>query len=425
MRRARRGFAAVVLVALATLAGGGGGAAAQTAAPKHVQPHWGAKPKHVLIVLFDQMLPKYADQFDMPNFRRIRDAGTNFKNAYLGYMASETVIAHNVITSGQSPKNMGWVDEAYRDWPHVFGKGADEMHITGDLSLAVWYLVTGADYPKLADYLHEAYPGTNSSRSARSRTPWNPRRPPAGTLRANRCPAGASHRTTRRLSEPERRGAGTSGRWREPVGKNVPTYIRRIRPCGRFFINSDSNNDYGTKAGIPVVHVPGGRQPVRAGTSWPHLGGDTWVADAAVEDDGAARIGPGCSLRSAASTRRPHVGRRGRRPVRPRAPPAQQTHVKWQAENADAQLGQSSTKWPRARHGRRDTGRADRRPRGHARPELQGKTGAGSAGDTNWYYGNGLGAPTPYNNPSPALAAAPGQRTISPSPASPPPLRPG
>ena len=28
-----------------------------------------APPNRVLIVLFDQMIPQYADQFDMPNFR--------------------------------------------------------------------------------------------------------------------------------------------------------------------------------------------------------------------------------------------------------------------------------------------------------------------------------------------------------------------
>ena len=107
------------------------------------------------------MVPAYADQFDMPNFRRIRDAGTEFKQAYLGYMASETVIAHNVITSGQSPRHMGWVDEAYRDSANLFGKGAGAMHITGDLSLADFgTLVNHEGYPKLADYLHAAYPGT-------------------------------------------------------------------------------------------------------------------------------------------------------------------------------------------------------------------------------------------------------------------------
>ena len=111
-----------------------------------------APPNRVVIILFDQMLSTYADQFAMPNFRRVRDAGTNFKNAYLGYMASETVIAHNVITSGQSPRHMGWVDEAYRDSGNLLGKGADAMHITGDLSLANFGTLVGSEgYPKLAD----------------------------------------------------------------------------------------------------------------------------------------------------------------------------------------------------------------------------------------------------------------------------------
>ena len=90
----------------------------------------------MLIVLFDQICPQYANQFDMPNFRELRDAGTNFKNAYLGYMASETVIAHNVIMSGQLPKHMGWIDEAYRDAETCSARAPAPMHITGDLSLA-------------------------------------------------------------------------------------------------------------------------------------------------------------------------------------------------------------------------------------------------------------------------------------------------
>ena len=126
------------------------------------------KPKptpanRVVIVLFDQMLPQYADQFRMPNYRELRDGGVNYKNAYLGYMASETVIAHNVIPSGLLPKNMGYTDEAYRDTGNLFGKGVDAMHITGDLSLADFTTIQknhGQPYPKLADYLHTAQPGT-------------------------------------------------------------------------------------------------------------------------------------------------------------------------------------------------------------------------------------------------------------------------
>ncbi len=117
----------VAVVGLAVPTWAGSTVVAQEA-PEH--------PNRVLIVLFDQMLPEYADQFDMPNYRSLRDAGTNFKRAYLGYMASETVMAHNVITSGLLPKNMGWTDEAYRDTENLFGRGTDAMHITGDLSLA-------------------------------------------------------------------------------------------------------------------------------------------------------------------------------------------------------------------------------------------------------------------------------------------------
>ena len=226
----------------------------------------------------------------MPNFRRIRDAGTNFKNAYLGYMASETVIAHNVITSGQSPKNMGWVDEAYRDSANVFGKGADAMHITGDLSLADFgTLVTGADYPKLADYLHEAYPGTKFITVGEKSYAVESATAASGDIGV-RLSSRRSNVTSdypsgcRNLSVD---GAGTNGRWREPVGKNVPTYIRRPdlsdpTLCGRFFINSDSNNDYGTKAAFPSFMYPGGRQPVLPGhrrvgpggtSRWRHVGG--------------------------------------------------------------------------------------------------------------------------------------------------------
>ena len=53
------------------------------------------------------MLSKYADEFNMPNFRMLRDSGTNFNDAYLGYMGSETVIAHNVLMSGQNPEEHG------------------------------------------------------------------------------------------------------------------------------------------------------------------------------------------------------------------------------------------------------------------------------------------------------------------------------
>ena len=125
----KRGMVAAVALIVLSLSTWTGASVARGSSPH---------PTRVLIVLFDQMVPQYADQFNMPNFRELRDAGTNFKNAYLGYMGSETVISHNVIVSGQLPKHMGWVDEAYRDTGNALlgGDARSPMQITGDLSLA-------------------------------------------------------------------------------------------------------------------------------------------------------------------------------------------------------------------------------------------------------------------------------------------------
>ena len=106
------------------------------------------------------MLSKYADEFDMPNFRMLRDSGTNFNNAYLGYMGSETVIAHNVLMSGQNPKHMGWVDEAYRDREGLLSADTNQMWTTGELTYPQFgTLIQDKGYPKLADYLQDAQPG--------------------------------------------------------------------------------------------------------------------------------------------------------------------------------------------------------------------------------------------------------------------------
>ena len=218
-------------------------------------PHQQARPTHVLIVLFDQMRPEYADRFGMTNFQALRDGGTNFRSAYLGYMASETVISHNVIVSGQLPKHMGWVDEAYRDTGNLLGPypvdNANRMQITGDLSLDQFQtLVNSEGYPKLADYLHTAFPGTKfitvgeKSYAVESAT--------AGSgdigvrLSSRKSNVTAAYPTG---------CTNLGGRWRSPVGRNVPTYLTApdaIDPttCGRFFINSDKTNDYGTWARI-------------------------------------------------------------------------------------------------------------------------------------------------------------------------------
>lgn len=65
------------------------------------------RPSRVLIIVLDQMRPDYVQRFDMSNVRALMRNGVNFRRALLGHMAAETVVTHNVITSGQFPKHMG------------------------------------------------------------------------------------------------------------------------------------------------------------------------------------------------------------------------------------------------------------------------------------------------------------------------------
>ena len=58
----------------------------------------------------------------MQNVQELQREGASFPNALVGHMAAETVISHNVITSGLFPKHMGWSNEVYRDSQNLLGR---------------------------------------------------------------------------------------------------------------------------------------------------------------------------------------------------------------------------------------------------------------------------------------------------------------
>ena len=377
------------------------------------RPHGPSRPTHVLIVLFDQMRPEYADRFDMTNFKALRGSGNHFRNAYLGYMASETVIAHNVIVSGQLPKHMGWVDEAYRDTDNLLGGGPNSMQITGDLSIDQFQtLITNANYPKLADYLHAKFPGTKfisvgeKSYAVDSAT--------AGTGDIGVRMSGRQSNVT----DPYPVGCtNLGGRWRSPVGRNVPPYLTLPdasdpTACGRFFINSDKALDYGTLAAFPSWlypedgnrFVPGSDPSALAG----HTGGDTWAADAAIammeNEDWSGMfvtlggIDKAAHMWGADQDTTGHDCSTGEG----------QVHVDCQAKNADVQLGRMLTKL-------KDLGLLD-----ETLVVLTADHGAThganfyrkttlEASNSNWYWAPngvwdaGVFDTTTYNSPSPAL----------------------
>ncbi len=106
-----------------------------------------------MIVVIDQFRPDYVERFDMANVRALMDGGVNFERAILGHMAAETVITHNVLTSGLLPKHMGWVNEVYRDVDGVLGP-AGSYQVTSSLGCGQFdTLLKAQGYPKLDDQL--------------------------------------------------------------------------------------------------------------------------------------------------------------------------------------------------------------------------------------------------------------------------------
>lgn len=371
--------------------------------------HAAEPPRRVVIVLFDQMVPGYADRFDMPNYRRIRDAGTSFEKAYLGYMASETVIAHNVITSGQLPRNMGWVDEAYRDTTNLLGRGVDAMHITGSFSLADFgTLVNDKGYPKLADYLHAAYPASKFISVGEKSYAVESAIAAYGDIGVR-----LSGRSSGSLFDLCRATLG--GRYRGPTGKNVPSYILGggAAECNRYFINSDGGNAYGTNLAFPSWIYPEDGNRFFPGFDPAHLGGDVWVADAAIAMM-ANEDWSGMFITLGAIDKAGHMWGAQSDTVSSCTTGAEQTHVKCAAETADAQFGRildQIAAVDAARGG--ETLVVLTADHGATWGEqFHGKTTAG-ASDSNWYYAptgvwdGGAFVPatsTTYNQPAPALA---------------------
>jgi hypothetical protein len=341
------------------------------------------RPHRVLVVVMDQMRPEYVDQFDMDNVRRLQRHGVTYPRAYLGHMASETVVSHNVMVSGQFPKHMGWSDEAYRDTDNVLGGGAGQIYVTGDLTQEQFNaLVAHANYPKLADYLHAAHPGSKFAVVGEK----------SYAVASIAAPtADIAVRLSSRNSDvsPATGCANLGGAWRGPAGVNVPSYIADPK-CGRYYVNSDSGNDYGTLTTPPAFMYPEDGNRFVPGFDPAHLGGDTWAADSAmaimqhenwsgmvVTLGGIDKIGHmwGGGLVDNATY--------------PPGSPEEMIHQRFITKNADVQFGRMLAKL-RALGELDDTLVVVTADHGQTYGKHFYGTFAPDAGDTNWYYGNSL-----------------------------------
>lgn len=231
------------------------------------------RPTRVLIVVLDQMRPDYVERFDMENVRALMDGGVDFHRAILGHMAAETVISHNVMTSGMFPKHMGWSDEVLRDADDVFGASEGEYVVTSSMGCGQFAtLVNHEGYPKLGDYLDQIDPDGSARFVA------------IGQKTTASCnagqPADANDIVVRMGSAvtADCDGDGATERWRPPSGVNVPSYISTT--CGRFYVNVTPT--YGTSTTSPAWMYPLDGDRFAIGTSTDHVGGDVWTADAAI-----------------------------------------------------------------------------------------------------------------------------------------------
>jgi hypothetical protein len=370
---------AVLLVAGAVLA---------TAARAEAAP-----PKRVLIIVLDQFRPDYVDEFDMTNVQRLMHDGVNFKNAYLGHMGSETVVSHNVITSGQLPRDMGWADEAYRDVDGVLdAANPGRMYVTGSLGRTDFdKLIAHGGYWKLADYLHDAHPDTKFITAGQKNYAVYSANGPSGDISVT-----FSSRVT----------CNGVANLRMPFGLSVPSYL--LTPeCGRFWVDSASSNDYGTKTTAPAWLYPLDGNRFAPGRDPAHRGGDIWTADV-----GMAMMGEedwsGMLLTLGSIDKASHMwGGITDTGTYPDGSDEQQAHLRFIAKTADDQVGRILARL-------RELGQDDETlvvlTTDHAgEPSLNfnGELGTAAAprdGNLNWYYG---ATPTTGSFLSPSSSLAP------------------
>lgn len=352
------------------------------------------KPEKVLIVVFDQMRPEYAERFNMKNVLSLARTGVSFRNGYLGHMASQTVVSHNVMASGVFPKHMGWVDEVYRDVDNLLGGGQNAMWVTAEMGRKEFgTLITHAGYPKLADYLHQTYPGSKFIVVGQKGYAVESVAAPNADI--------AVRMSGRQKDVSAATGcANLGGQWRFPAGHNVPAYLTEPK-CGRFYINSDKSKDYGTRSKSPSWVYPLDGNRFVPGNDPQHLGGDAWVADAAMammeKENWSGMlmtfggIDKGGHMWGAYHDKQPPAGS-----------PDEQTHLPFLAKFADEQLGRVLDRL-------KELGQLDKTlivitaDHGAVYGEQFYGRDAAERSDLNWYYGKAVNADEAYDKPWPSL----------------------
>ncbi len=260
-------------VGAATLVAAGAQSGAATA-PQTAAQRVGDLPDRVVVIVVDGLNRRIVRKYGMDNVQRLMRRGVDTPRGWLGHTSAVTVVTHNVVTSGQLPKHMGWTDEGYRDVNGVLTEFAADpsnpFWITSDLdSEQMFALQEHAGYPKLADYLHAKRPGSKVvTISPKAYAAW-----------------GLGGRGSDSIVTFSSRNFDCDGdgenNWRGPDGINVPAYLSAPE-CGRWYVDSDSDMTYDTdRSPARLYPLDGNRYTV--GLDPAHEGGDVWATDETLE----------------------------------------------------------------------------------------------------------------------------------------------
>ena len=247
-------LAATGLAGVLALAGSPSGAAAKPKPPK--------KPDKVVVIVVDALSKQIVDKYKMANVKALMRGGADTPRGYLGHTGSVTVVTHNVITSGMSPKHMGWTNEGYRDVDGVLGaKGG--LYITSNFGYdELSALQKNAGYPHLSDYLDDTGKVFTVS-------------PKTYAAYGLSGPGSPNTSVVTFASGPTCNGV----RFRMPTGENMPAYFSQA--CGsRWLAERDTIYDTGQ---FPAQLYPATDNRYVVGHDPVQKGGDVWAADAALE----------------------------------------------------------------------------------------------------------------------------------------------
>ena len=270
MRRTPALLTAAAVGAAALVAAG----AQSGAAPVSSAARAGGPPDRVVVIVVDGLTRQMVRSYDMDNVQRLMRRGVDTPRGLLGHTSAVTVVGHNVLTSGQLPKNAGWTDEGYRDVDGVLDEFATDpsnpFWITSELGNdEIFALQDDAGSPKLADYLHMKRPGSKV-------VTISPKAYAASAMGGR----GSDSIVTFSSRNFDCDGDGELN-WRGPDGINVPSYLSSPE-CGRWYVDSDSDLTYDTdRSPARLYPLDGNRYTV--GRDPAHRGGDVWATDAALE----------------------------------------------------------------------------------------------------------------------------------------------